>query len=273
MSIGEEPTQRGGRLLRALACTLVALGVALPALAQLAETVPAPTPRPDAEAPPEPAPEPGAVPTPSSRPDPSAVEAKDPPGKDARSPGGTVAMPAAERACRARLREMGVRFEERERLAEENGCLVPYPVAITAFGPSVSLEPEAVLNCATAMAAAEFVADTVSLSAEAAFGSPVTTIRHASAYVCRSRHNGSKMSEHAFGNAIDFSAFELADGRVIEVKAHGPGDLDRRDFLRKLRGEACGSFKTVLGPGSDGDHADHLHFDLAQRRAGGTYCK
>jgi len=182
-------------------------------------------------------------------------------------------MPAEEVACRADLRRLGVRFEERDRLSSDEGCLVSHPVAVTSLGGSVGIEPEAVLNCATARAAARFVADVVVPETRAAFGSPVVSIVHGSAYVCRTRHAQTKMSEHAFGNALDFSAFALEDGTVIEVKAYGPGALPRRDFLREMRAKACGRFKTVLGPGTDADHADHLHLDLQPRRRGGTYCK
>jgi hypothetical protein len=44
-------------------------------------------------------------------------------------------------------------------------------------------------------------------------------------------------------------------------------------FLGAIRKAACGPFKTVLGPGSDADHALHFHFDLAPRRNGGTFCQ
>ena len=46
-----------------------------------------------------------------------------------------------------------------------------------------------------------------------------------------------------------------------------------RDFLDRIRKAACGPFKTVLGPGSDADHATHFHVDLAKRRNGGTFCQ
>jgi hypothetical protein len=255
-------------------CMAFALALVVPAVAQFPETMQAPPPRPGNEAAPEqPAPEPFAdIPVPSPRPRRPEVAApadKLPPGEYQ----GPVTMPASEIACRARLRELGVRFDERERLAGENGCLVEYPIAVTALSASVAMEPEAVLNCTTTQAVAEFVTDVVSPSAKHAFGSPLAAIRHGSAYVCRARNDRTRMSEHAFGNAIDFSAFELKDGTVIEVKAYGPDEIGPRDFLRKLRGAACGPFKTVLGPGTNADHAYHLHFDLAQRRRGGTYCK
>ena len=80
-------------------------------------------------------------------------------------------------------------------------------------------------------------------------GSELTSINHASAYVCRPRNGGLKLSEHAFGNAIDIASFGLADGRHIEVKAGA--EEKQAAFLDAVRKAACGPFKTVLGPGSD----------------------
>lgn len=254
-------------------CVVGLFVLAAPALAQLPDTMQAPPLRPGGGKPPRiQPPEAAEIPLPTPRPGPPQTDARS--DKALPSDAGTPAsMPTDELACRSRLRELGVRFEERERLSSEDGCLIEHPIAVTRLTPSVELEPEAVLNCATAQAAAAFVSDVVAPRAAVAFGAPLSAVRHGSAYVCRTRHDREKISEHALGNAIDLSAFELADGTVIDVKAYGPGDLARRDFLRGLRSAACGPFKTVLGPGTDGDHADHFHFDLQQRRSGGTWCR
>lgn len=251
-------------------CGLAGLILAAPSPAPLPETMPAPPLKPQTE-PTEPqasAPEAEAEEIPIPLPRPGQKES----GEAARADK-PVPKSAEDLACRARLRELGVKFEERERLSSDSGCLVEHPIAITSLGASIAIEPEAVLNCATARTAAEFVADVVTPQTKARFGSPLVGIRHGSAYVCRTRHGQGKMSEHAFGNALDFSAFELEDGTVIDVRAYGPGNTDRRDFIRDLRAKACGPFKTVLGPGTDADHATHLHFDLQPRRRGGTWCK
>ena len=86
-------------------------------------------------------------------------------------------------------------------------------------------------------------------------------------------HPEQKLSEHAFGNALDLSALVLKDGDTYEIRDYGKARPNHARLLKHLRDKACGPFKTVLGPGSDADHADHLHFDLAERRNGGTYCK
>jgi hypothetical protein len=44
-------------------------------------------------------------------------------------------------------------------------------------------------------------------------------------------------------------------------------------MLRRIHAAGCGPFRTTLGPGSDGFHEDHLHYDIERRRGGGTYCR
>ena len=81
--------------------------------------------------------------------------------------------------------------------------------------------------------------------------------------MCRNRNGESsdKLSEHGRGNAIDVAGFELTDHRRITV-----GDTALAEplavALKGLRTSACGYFTTVLGPGSNEAHKDHLHFDL-----------
>jgi hypothetical protein len=74
-------------------------------------------------------------------------------------------------------------------------------------------------------------------------------------------------------NAIDIAAFTLADGEEINVLDDWySGPSENRAFLRAIRSEACGPFHTVLGPGSDAAHRDHIHLDLQKERGGGPYC-
>ncbi len=103
-------------------------------------------------------------------------------------------------------------------------------------------------------------------------GGGLVEIRVAAHYACRTRNNrpGGRLSEHAKGNAIDISAFVLADGTRISV-LDGWNGRDGR-LLRKLHASACGPFGTVLGPDSDRHHRDHFHFDVAEYR-NGAYCR
>jgi hypothetical protein len=81
--------------------------------------------------------------------------------------------------------------------------------------------------------------------------------------------DGARLSEHGHANAIDISAFVLADGRSIDVKNGWWGHLADRTFLRAVHGGACEIFTTVLGPAHDFNHRDHFHLDLARHGRGG----
>lgn len=181
-------------------------------------------------------------------------------------------LPAEEMACRARLKALGVEFEERKAESDPAiGCAIPYPLMLRTLGKAIGIEPDAEMNCRMAVEAAAFVAKTIMPAAKTHFGSELKSIDQASAYVCRPRHNGEKMSEHAFGNALDIANFTLADGTKIAVEPKPPEKNAK--FLDEVRKAACGPFKTVLGPGADPDHALHFHLDLEPRRNGGTFCQ
>ena len=220
---------------------------------------------------PEPRPDPAASPGNSPKPTEDAKTAFLPDLRSAVRPSVAAPMPATEIACRERLTLLGVRFADRPPEADPVGCSIPYPVIVKSLGADIELRPDAEMNCAMAEAAARFAATVVSPAAKAEFGQSLQSVSHASAYVCRARNGTRKLSEHAFGNALDIASFTLADGTTIAVEPEPEKPAGR--FLDKLRDRACGPFKTVLGPGSDADHAFHFHFDLAPRRNGGTFCQ
>jgi hypothetical protein len=69
--------------------------------------------------------------------------------------------------------------------------------------------------------------------------------------------------------ALDVRALKLANGLVI-----GLTDVNvARSWREGLRASACARFSTVLGPGSDGNHEEHIHVDLAERRGGYRMCE
>lgn len=186
-------------------------------------------------------------------------------------PAGT--LPEEEAACRQRLRALGVRFAEHPAISEPKGCTAAHPLTVSELPGGVELYPDAVLTCAMAEATARFVRDHAAPLVRRGFGTELAGIAQSSSYVCRPRNRTSKLSEHAFANALDWASLELEDGTVIEVRAFTSAEPRRARLMKELREAACGPFKTVLGPGSDADHADHFHFDLAERRGGATYCR
>ena len=107
------------------------------------------------------------------------------------------------------------------------------------------------------------------------FGTRVAEIKQISAYSCRGMNGNphAHISEHAFGNALDISAFVLADGRRITVKNGWRGMPEEQGFLRDIQGGACQLFNTVLAPGSNSHHADHFHVDLMRRSSGRVICQ
>lgn len=177
-------------------------------------------------------------------------------------------MPDDEARCRERLAALGVVFAEAAPISEPEGCAAPHPLTVSKLSATIALTPPAVLTCAMAEASARFVRDHAAPLAKAGFGAPLAAVEQASSYVCRPRRGGAKLSEHAFANALDWSALTLADGTRIEVRAHDAAKKPRAfALISKLHERACGPFATVLGPGADADHADHFHFDLATRRS------
>jgi len=230
------------------------------------EIVPTPPEKP-AELEPEPL---GTAPQPPEKPAPPGEEKMLPDPRSADMPADS--MPAEETACRERLKALGVEFEEHKAEHDpEIGCSIPYPIVIKTLGKSIGINPGTELNCQMAEAAARFMAATVQPTAKAEFGADLKSINQASAFVCRPRHGTRKLSEHAFGNALDIASFTLTDGKKIEI-GPTPPEKDAK-FLDAVRKAACGPFKTVLGPGADPDHALHFHLDLEPRRHGGTFCQ
>ena len=147
----------------------------------------------------------------------------------------------------------------------DGACGVVTPTAVASLeAGAVTLPTRAVVNCKLAEALAYWLRDSVQPAAMVSLGARVTSLRVAGSYECRTRDHvaGAKLSEHAFGNAIDLSAFKVNGGWIEVGGGHEPGE---QNFLDTIRAKACGTFKTVLGPGSDGYHADHFHLDLAER--------
>jgi hypothetical protein len=145
--------------------------------------------------------------------------------------------------------------------------------AISALGP-VEIKPAATLACPMVSALDRWIIDSVQPAARRWFRQPVVEIRQISAYSCRGMNGqpGARISEHAFGNALDIASFTLADGRKITVKTGWRGSPEEQGFLRDVQGAACEQFNTVLAPGSNRFHYDHFHFDLMRRGSGNRIC-
>jgi hypothetical protein len=134
----------------------------------------------------------------------------------------------------------------------------------------VSVIPAATLRCTIAEAVAQWVRNDLGPALAELDSPPVAVTNHGS-YDCRGRNNnaGAKISEHGRGNALDLGPIRLANGAVMDLTKRSTP----QPFRQRLRDAACHRFNTVLGPGSDAYHADHIHVDLAERAHGYRMCQ
>ena len=145
---------------------------------------------------------------------------------------------------------------------------------VGAVGP-VAVKPAATLACPIVSVLDRWLADSVQPAAQRWFGARVVEIKQISAYSCRGMNGNpsAHISEHAFGNALDIAAFALADGRRISVKDGWHGLPEEQGFLRDVEAAACQQFNTVLAPGSNVYHHDHIHVDLMRRASRRSICE
>jgi hypothetical protein len=105
----------------------------------------------------------------------------------------------------------------------------------------------------------------------AGLGSTISDLDNFDSFECRGRNRiiGARLSEHGRANALDVRALKLANGRSISL-------TDRtvpRELRETVLHSVCARFSTVLGPGSDWYHEDHIHLDLMERRGNYRICQ
>ena len=154
--------------------------------------------------------------------------------------------------------------------ARLDGCGLEEGVRVRAVA-GVALSSPVDIDCPTARALKRWVETGVE-PAIGRRGGGVVALSVAASYSCRPRNNvrGARVSEHGRGRAIDISGYVLANGTAVSV-LKGWGSQAHGRALSAMRRAACGPFNTVLGPGSDRYHRDHLHLDTARGR--GPYCR
>jgi Extensin-like protein C-terminus len=160
-------------------------------------------------------------------------------------------------------------------------CGLEHPLRVSALKDgAIPLDKTLTVDCPMVAAIEDWLDQTVQPAAMARFGVAVSELDVFGAYSCRTVDNlaGEKLSEHAFGNAVDVSGFVLADGRrIVIVRDWKKTDTQESAFLHEAHAGACGFFTTVLGPGSDAFHYNHFHLDLAMHGRTNTgprrYCR
>jgi Extensin-like protein C-terminus len=148
------------------------------------------------------------------------------------------------------------------------------PLVTGSAGP-VEVSPPATLACPIVAALDQWIATSVQPAALRWFRQPVVEIKQISAYSCRGMNGNpnAHISEHAFGNALDIAEFDLADGHVVSVQYGWRGTPEEQGFLHDVQLAACDQFSTVLAPGANVYHYNHIHVDLMRRTSGRRICE
>ncbi|MCY0096244.1 extensin family protein [Hoeflea ulvae] len=206
------------------------------------------------------------------------TSSSDPEPQPAPQPGITAPEPdeAALVECEAELRKLGAVFDRIDPVSGENGCGIDAPYSIEQVIAGVTLSPASQLRCDTALALAKWTSRVLVPATSALPGDvALTTINHGSAYVCRRRNNlaTGKMSEHSIGNAIDIVSFGFKGRDPVAVSPRAGSGTMEEAYQRAVRGGACLYFTTVLGPGTNDSHANHLHLDIIERTRGYRLCE
>ncbi|MGL4286572.1 MAG: extensin family protein, partial [Phreatobacter sp.] len=208
--------------------------------------------------PPPAAPTPTPAPVPAAQPDETAPPSPAP----------------ATAACLDRLRGLGIRFTTAPVPAPASSvCAIATPVRLESLdlgGAQVlDLPDRPLVDCPFAETLALFARDLMAPLARSQFETRLTRLGTGPGFECRPRNRvaGARISSHGQGRAIDIAWFGLADSRRIVIEQ--PADEAQKRFIGAVRRAACGWFTTVLGPGSNAAHANHLHFDREPRGRNG----
>ncbi len=160
-------------------------------------------------------------------------------------------------------------------LEEKGACGHPAPFSASHVmgNGEISLVPEAKVNCVILSQFQRYLSEQVQPLAMEHLGQPVVQVDVAASYSCRTRNGkrGAKLSEHGRMNAIDVAGLRLADGRRLTIKEDWKSFSSEGTFLRAINRQACRYFTTVIGPGGDAYHQDHLHMDHASHGRTGKW--
>lgn len=173
------------------------------------------------------------------------------------------------RACFVDLERAGVRFTPLPDQDFGGGCRANGAVRLTDIGtPTTNV---GTVTCSLGSHFAAWVRYAVKPAAHQVFGQDIARVETFGTYSCRNIYGGQsgRLSQHASANAVDVSAFVLADGRRITVLGGWRGEERDQRFLRLIRDSACRRFGTVLSPDYNAAHANHFHLDMASQ----SFCR
>lgn len=180
---------------------------------------------------------------------------------------------SAPSPCRTRLEKFAV-LSAMPRLIGPGICgggdMVELEAVTVDKGRRIDIKPAPLLRCEMAEQFALWVRDDVTTRV-AKSGLTLASVETYDDYSCRGRNRvfGAKVSEHGKGNAVDIRSLTFTDKKVSMLT----DQTFAKDIRSDLHDAACARFTTVLGPGSDGYHEEHIHVDLAERHNGYRICQ
>lgn len=180
---------------------------------------------------------------------------------------------APGQACILRLRRAGVQFEVLPDKETKAGCGYTNAVKVTGLR-NVAFSRPAIVRCPLALKTVRWVDEVVQPEARLKFGQDVKELDVYSSYSCRNARGRAwggkrrRLSQHAYGNALDVGGFRLMDGTYIAYRKDWRKKGKKRSFLHDVSARACSGFSKVLTPDYDWHHRHHIHLDLAD----GTLC-
>jgi hypothetical protein len=179
-------------------------------------------------------------------------------------------------ACYDSLRKLGVKFTQLTTNVGSGACSVADAVQVQSMSigaDTLKLPDQPTFNCGFAVKFASWIKNEASPLVNGALKTSIASMGTGPGFQCRGRNGdiSAKLSEHAFGNAVDIERIKLADGETIEIKDAITSGAKYQPVLFALRAAGCQYFTTVLGPGANAAHATHFHFDLARRGKKGNH--
>ncbi|EZP52477.1 extensin family protein [Sphingomonas sp. RIT328] len=171
--------------------------------------------------------------------------------------------------CLADLRNMDVSYKTLPDKDFGNGCGLSGAVQLIDIG--VPVTGITAIRCDEARALSGWVRNAVAPAAYQILGSELASVQSMGSYACRNvvgtRRGGDRRSGHAIANAIDVGGVTLKDGRRVTILRDWTSpDPQVQRFLSTIHASACKRFGTVLSPGYNAAHRNHLH--LEDDRAG-----
>lgn len=183
-------------------------------------------------------------------------------------------------ACRLALSMLGTTYTVEEPMTDpdDRDCGIARPLRVAQIMPGVALTGNPVMRCDAARSLGFWTRDFLRPAAVHLKGAPrLTALQTGPAYNCRDRIGTGaeqpKQSEHAYGSAIDIMGFDFDNDTSLLVQPRNGDGNEAESFLRAARGTACLLFTTVLGPGTNAAHDNHLHLDMAARNNGWRLCE